>query len=96
MAQTRALMTYDQWKQVGYQVKRGSKACARDSHNQALFSRDQVMAVLENPGEQCLVCGSWGHFCKCTSATLQSSNSTEPGSPGQTSWQQPALFEEEP
>jgi hypothetical protein len=58
-------MTYDDWKLAGYQVKKGVKSCGRDAKGRALFSRDQVMACIDSPGEACPTCGYYGALCKC-------------------------------
>lgn len=58
-------MTYDNWKLAGYQVKKGERACGRDTAGKPVFSRDQVMSVLDNPGTECPKCGLWGAACQC-------------------------------
>lgn len=34
--------TYDEWKEEGYQVRKGEKAIGKDLNGDALFSEDQV------------------------------------------------------
>lgn len=36
------MKTYDQWKELGYQVKKGEVSNHRDKQGRAVFSRDQV------------------------------------------------------
>jgi hypothetical protein len=35
-------LTYDEWKDLGYQVRRGEKANGRNLQGKATFNRDQV------------------------------------------------------
>lgn len=34
--------TYDEWKELGYQVRRGEKSSGRDRSGAATFTREQV------------------------------------------------------
>lgn len=34
--------TYEQWKEIGYQVKRGERSTMRDAQGRPLFTREQV------------------------------------------------------
>lgn len=36
------LKTYDDWRDAGYQVKKGERAAQRDTKNRPVFSREQV------------------------------------------------------
>lgn len=35
-------LTFDEWKALGYQVRRGEKASGRNKQGKATFNRDQV------------------------------------------------------
>lgn len=35
-------LTYDDWRDLGYQVRKGEKASSRNPQGKALFTRDQV------------------------------------------------------
>lgn len=32
--------TYNEWKKLGYYIKKGSKSCSRNNKGEALFSKD--------------------------------------------------------
>jgi len=34
--------TYDEWRELGYQVRKGEKSTGRNKDNRATFTRDQV------------------------------------------------------
>jgi len=36
------LKTYDEWNDLGYYIKKGSKSCARNQDGKALFSSNQI------------------------------------------------------
>lgn len=42
LAMSENLKTYDEWKECGFHVLRGERACGRNEHGVALFSELQV------------------------------------------------------
>lgn len=36
------VLTYDEWRALGYQVRRGEKASGRNAQGKTTFTRDQV------------------------------------------------------
>ena len=35
-------LTFDEWKDLGYRVRRGEKSTGRNKQNKPIFTRDQV------------------------------------------------------